>query len=460
MKINEYTYYYFIGIGGIGMSALARHFHHLGKIVSGYDKTESALTGKLQTEGIQIHFKEKETQFLETNFPKSKTLVIYTPAIPKENRELLFFQTANYTILKRAEVLGLICKNYQNIAVAGSHGKTTISTLLAHLLAQSPIGCNAFLGGISNNYGTNYLYSKTSPFVVTEADEYDRSFLQLNPHIEIITAVDLDHLDIYHNEETLLANFQQFVNQLKPEGTLILNHKLKNKFSLPKKTVTYGLTPVADFWSEIIDHQNSIFSFHTPTEDFHNLQLGIPGDYNIENTTAALTAIYLENNFYPEIKDTLSSFKGNQRRFDIRFRNSETIYIDDYAHHPQELEAIITAVKKLFPHKKVLGIFQPHLFSRTKDLADDFAKALNNLDELILLEIYPAREKPIQGITSEWLLKKIDLEAKQLLLKDEVIPYLSNTKNEIILTLGAGDIDRLVPKIEQLLTLKYDRDES
>jgi len=213
----------------------------------------------------------------------------------------------------------------------------------------------------------------------------------LNPHIEIITAVDLDHLDIYHDEATLLENFQQFVNQLKPEGTLILNHKLRNKFSLPGKTVTYGLTPAADFWSEIVDYQNSIFSFHTPTENFHNLQLGIPGDYNIENATAALTALYLENNFYQELKDNLSSFKGNQRRFDIRFKNAEIIYIDDYAHHPQELKAIITTVKKLFPWKRILGIFQPHLFSRTRDLVDDFVKALNNLDELILLEIYPAR---------------------------------------------------------------------
>ncbi|MCD6366882.1 MAG: UDP-N-acetylmuramate--L-alanine ligase [Bacteroidales bacterium] len=442
------------------MSALARHFHQSGKIVSGYDKTESPLTGKLQTEGIQIHFEEKDSQFLGNSFPKDKTLVIYTPAIPKENRELIFFQARNYTILKRAEILGLICKDYQNIAVAGSHGKTTISTLLAHLLAQSPVGCNAFLGGISNNYDTNYLYSKTSQFVVTEADEYDRSFLQLNPHIEIITAVDLDHLDIYHDEATLLENFQQFANQLNSDGTLILNHKLKDKFSLPKKTVTYGLTPTADFWSEIVDYQNSIFSFHTPTENFHNLQLGVPGDYNIENTTAALTALYLENNFYPGLKDALSNFRGNQRRFDIRFRNSGTIYIDDYAHHPRELEAIINAVKKLFPDKKVLGIFQPHLFSRTKDLADDFAKVLNNLDELVLLEIYPAREKPIPGITSEWLLEKINLDVKQLLHKNEIIPYLSNRKNEIILTLGAGNIDRLVPKIEQLLTLNFSKDES
>ena len=460
MRPNDYTYYYFIGIGGIGMSALARHFHHLEKIVNGYDKTETPLTGKLQTEGIKIHFEEKDAQFLKNNFPKDKTLVIYTPAIPKENKELLFFRTENYTLLKRAEILGLICKDYQNIAVAGSHGKTTISTLTAHLLAQSPVGCNAFLGGISNNYNTNYLYSKTSPFVVTEADEYDRSFLQLDPYIEIITATDLDHLDIYHDEATLLANFQQFINKLKPEGTLILNHKLKNKFSLPKKTVTYGLTPAADFWSEIVDYQNGIFSFHTPTKNFYNLQLGIPGDYNIENATAALTALFLINNFYTGINNALLNFKGNQRRFDIRFRNESVVYIDDYAHHPRELEAIITAVKKLFPNKKVLGIFQPHLFSRTKDLANDFAKALKNIDELILLDIYPAREKPIPGITSEWLLEKIDLDKKQLLKENKVIPYLSNIKNEIILTLGAGNIDKLVPEIEQLLTSKFAENES
>ncbi len=460
MKINDYTYCYFIGIGGIGMSALARYFHKIGKIVSGYDKTESPLTTGLQNEGITIHFEEKNTDFLKNHFPRNKTLVIYTPAIPKENRELTFFQSENFNILKRAEILGHICKNYKNIAVAGSHGKTTISTLLAHLFTQSPVGCNAFLGGISNNYDTNYLYSKISPFVVTEADEYDRSFLQLTPYIGIITAVDLDHLDIYHDEATFLKSFQEFIEQLKPDGTLVLNHKLKDKFLLPKKTVTYGLTPAADFWSEIVDYQKGIFSFHTPTENFHNLQLGIPGDYNIENATAALTALYLENNFYSELTDSLLNFKGNQRRFDIRFHNEATVYIDDYAHHPRELEAIITAVKKLFPHRKVLGIFQPHLFSRTKDLADDFAKVLRNLDELILLDIYPAREKPVQGITSAWLLDKINLETKQLMSKNEIIPYLSSQQNEIILTLGAGDIDRLVPEIEQFLILKFGNDES
>ena len=458
MKINDYTYYYFIGIGGIGMSALARHFHGLGKIVEGYDKTPSPLTTTLQSEGINIHFEEFDS--LTNKFPKNKTLIIYTPAIPKDNKELLFFRDANYDILKRAKVLGQICKDFQNIAVAGSHGKTTISTLLAHLFKQSPVGCNAFLGGISNNYDTNYLYSRSSRYVITEADEYDRSFLQLTPHIAIITAVDLDHLDIYHNEKNLLFSFQKFINQCQPDGTLILNHRLKNKFSLPANTVTYGLTPAANFWSEVVNHQEHIFSFHTPTEDFHNLQLGIPGEYNIENATAALTALYLDNNFYAALPDNLKNFKGNKRRFDIRFQNTDTIYIDDYAHHPQELEAIITAVRKLYPTKNMLGIFQPHLFSRTKDLADDFATALSDLDKLILLEIYPAREKPIDGITSEWLLSKVNLDNKQLLNKDEVIPYLSKTENEIILTLGAGDIDRLVPQIEELLTLKYANHES
>jgi len=458
VNINDYTYYYFIGIGGIGMSALARHFHRLGKTVEGYDKTPSPLTDTLQSEVINIHFEESDS--LANKLPKNKTLIIYTPAIPKDNKELLFFRNAGFDILKRAEALGQICKDFHNIAVAGSHGKTTISTLLAHLFKQSPVGCNAFLGGISNNYETNYLQSQSSRYVITEADEYDHSFLQLTPHIEIITAVDLDHLDIYHNEQNLLSSFQKFINQIKPRGTLILNNKLKNKFSLPENTVTYGLTPAANFWSEIVNYQKNIFSFHTPTEDFHNLQLGIPGEYNIENATAALTALYLEKNFYAALPDNLKNFKGNKRRFDIRFQNTETIYIDDYAHHPQELQSIITAVRKLYPSKNILGIFQPHLFSRTKDLADDFAKTLSKLDKLILLDIYPAREKPINGITSEWLLSKINLSNKQLLNKDEVIPYLSKTENEIILTLGAGDIDRLVPQIEELLTLKYADHES
>ena len=295
---ETYTYYYFIGIGGIGMSALARHFIRTGKKVFGYDKTQTPLTEKLEKEGIQIHFEEMSNNSLKNKFRKDNTLVIYTPAIPNNNAELQYFRNNNFNIYKRAEALGLICKDYKNIAVAGSHGITTISTLLAHLFWQSPLKCNAFLGGISNNYDTNYLYDKSAEFVITEADEYDKSFLQLLPHIEIITAVDPDHLDIYFNEKILLESFQEFIKKLQPGGKLVLNHKLKDKFYLPKNTFTYGLTPEADFWSEITDFQTGTFIFHSQDKSFHNFQLGIPGAYNIENATAALAVLYLENNFY------------------------------------------------------------------------------------------------------------------------------------------------------------------
>lgn len=457
---ETYTYYYFIGIGGIGMSALARHFIRTGKKVFGYDKTQTPLTEKLEKEGIQIHFEEMSNNSLKNKFRKDNTLVIYTPAIPNNNAELQYFRNNNFNIYKRAEALGLICKDYKNIAVAGSHGKTTISTLLAHLFWQSPLKCNAFLGGISNNYDTNYLYDKSAEFVITEADEYDKSFLQLLPHIEIITAVDPDHLDIYFNEKILIESFQEFIKKLQPGGKLVLNHKLKDKFYLPKNTFTYGLTPEADFWSEITDFQTGTFIFHSQDKSFHNFQLGIHGAYNIENATAALAVLYLENNFYDALQTDLMNFKGNQRRFDIRFRNHKTVYIDDYAHHPKELEAIISAVRKLFPGKKILGIFQPHLYSRTRDLADDFGKVLCMLDELILLEIYPAREKPLQGITSKWLMNKVNIKRKQLMTQKAVIQFLSQNEKDVILTLGAGDIDKLAIEIEKLLSLKYTSNES
>lgn len=460
MDINQFTYYHFLGVGGIGMSALARYFKKIEKTVDGYDQTPSTLTKRLEIEGIAVYFEKKNSQLLQKEYPKDKTLVVYTPAVPDDFPELVYFREHNYIILKRAEVLGLICKNYKNISVAGSHGKTTTSTLLAHLFTQSFAGCNAFLGGISNNYETNYISNSNSDYVITEADEYDRSFLKLNPYLAIITSIDIDHLDIYKNKEILVENFHVFAKQIRNNGTLILNNKLKDTFHCSAKTVTYGLTPAADFWSEIVNYSKNTFTFHTPTESFYNLQLGIPGEYNIENATAALTVFYLEHGQITEVAEALKIFRGNQRRFDIHFRNNAVVYIDDYAHHPNELKAIISSVKKLYPNETITGIFQPHLFTRTRDLVNDFAEALAMLDKIILLDIYPAREKPLPNITSQWLLNKINSNEKLLLKKEEIVPYLSNIDKGIIITLGAGDIDRLVPDITKMLTLKFAGHES
>ena len=451
MKLNNLHKIYFLGIGGIGMSALARYFNGRGVQVSGYDKNQTQLTDLLQKEGIQIHFEENIKQI-----PQNIDLVIYTPAIPKNNAEFIHLMNSDIQIKKRSEVLGLISNELKTVAVAGTHGKTTVSTLIAHLLQNSSIECNAFLGGISKNYKSNLLISDQSDWMVVEADEFDRSFLQLNPDISIITSMDADHLDIYGNLESLKANFTQFVKQIKTNGSLIVKEGLQSNFTQIQKikTYTYSLSQGSDFYASNIrlEQNKYCFDFNFQDKVIHDVTLGIPGLINVENSIVAIAAAMLAGVTEKEIKIALPAFEGILRRFDYQINTKEIVFIDDYAHHPEEIKGFVNSVKQIYPNKKILGIFQPHLFSRTKDFATEFAKNLELLDEIILLPIYPAREKPIEGVTSEIILNKINTENKQICSKDELIETISKSKFDILLTMGAGDIDQLVFPLKEFFT--------
>jgi UDP-N-acetylmuramate--alanine ligase len=441
---------YFLGIGGIGMSALARYFLLKGAEVHGYDKTPTSLTKQLEAEGMKIHFSEDSS-----SIPDSIDLVIYTPAVPNDHAEFLYFKSSDIPILKRAEVLGLISSAYQTIAVAGTHGKTTITTMTAHLLTQSKAGCSAFLGGISKNYNTNLLFNNTSENMVVEADEFDRSFLQLHPQTAIITSMDADHLDIYGSKANLKESFLKFASQVKEGGNLIINHNLYNEFvnqNFKSKFYTYGIECKADFAARNITLSHGLYTFDLeyPGGYITNLTLGLQGYYNIENSVAAIAASILNGVNDQEIHYSLPTFSGVMRRFDIRINLPGLVYIDDYAHHPEELKACISSARRLFSGRKITGIFQPHLYTRTRDFADQFARSLELLDELILLEIYPARELPIKGITSSWLLEKVNLNIKSLLSTDDLLIHLKKNKPDVLLTMGAGDVDLLVKPIEQL----------
>lgn len=451
MELNNLHKIYFLGIGGIGMSALARYFNKRRVQVSGYDKTQTKLTDLLQEEGIKIHFEEDVKQI-----PPNIDLVIYTPAIPKNNEEFIQLMNSDIPIKKRSEVLGLISNQMKTIAVAGTHGKTTVSTLIAHLLKNSSIECNAFLGGISKNYKSNLLISDESDWMVVEADEFDRSFLQLNPDVGIVTSMDADHLDIYNNLESLKSNFTQFAEQIKPNGSLIVKKGLKSNFAKNQKgkIYTYSLDQDSDFYASSIRLENNKYCFDLNYQDkiIRDVSLGIPGLINVENSIVALAAALLAGVTEQEIILSLPKFEGILRRFDYQINTNDIVYIDDYAHHPEEIKGFVNSVKQIYPHKIILGIFQPHLFSRTRDFAMEFAKSLEVLDEIILLPIYPAREKPIEGISSEIILDKISSNNKQLCSKTELIEAISNTTFDIILTMGAGDIDQLVNPLKEFLT--------
>jgi UDP-N-acetylmuramate--alanine ligase len=442
---------YFLGIGGIGMSALARYFLLKGAEVYGYDKTSTSLTNHLVAEGMKIHFSENVAAI-----PTEVDLVIYTPAVPTDHAESVYLRKQGVMMMKRAEVLGLISSTYQTIAVAGTHGKTTITTMTAHLLTQSKTGCCAFLGGISKNYNSNLLFNTRSEKMVVEADEFDRSFLQLHPQTAIITSMDADHLDIYGSNANLKESFLKFASQVKEGGNLIIHHHLYNEFvnqTFKCKLFTYGIECKADFAARNISLSHGLYTFDLEYPDGYitNLTLGLQGYYNIENAVAAIAASVLNSVTENEIRVALSEFNGVIRRFDIRINTPGLTYIDDYAHHPAELKACISSARRLFPGRKITGIFQPHLYTRTRDFADQFARSLELLDELILMEIYPARELPIKGITSSWLLEKVSLNTKSLLSTDDLLTHLKKNKPDILLTMGAGDIDLLVKPIEQLL---------
>lgn len=461
MNILNYKLYYFLGIGGIGMSALARYFNHYGKTVHGYDKTETALTRELTSEGISIHFEENEelVKKLFAGYDPKDILVIYTPAVPKEHAEFRFVSENGYELRKRSWVLGEITKQFKTIAIAGTHGKTTTSTLVAHILKTAGIDCYAFLGGISKNYHTNLLLGKPNDndaYVVVEADEYDRSFLTLHPYISIITSVDPDHLDIYGDKKSMHESYTQFASQVQKDGYLIVKKNVDNDLTLTNKRLIYSLNLDTPYRAESVRIEAGSFCYDvkSPIEAITGAAIGLPGLHNVENSIAATAAAQQLGIKAETINAALRSFQGVKRRFDYRIKTPDVVYIDDYAHHPEELRAAITAARQLYPGKKITGVFQPHLFSRTSDFADGFAESLDLLDECILLEIYPAREQPIPGVTSQMLLDKMKIASKAVVKKEGVVEHLSRGPLQVLMTLGAGDIDGLIVPIENMLKQK------
>jgi len=449
IDINKISSIYFAGIGGIGMSALARCFNMRDVKVSGYDKTETALTKKLVEEGIEIHY-EDDVALLD----KNADVVIYTPAIPSTHKELNYFKQNNYTLLKRSDVLGLLTKDTFNICVAGTHGKTTTSAMIAHILKDSGFGCNAYLGGIAANYDTNFWQSE-NPVSVVEADEYDRSFLKLQPDVAIITAMDADHLDIYGTAEKMEDAFIEFSTKIKSNGCLIIKHGLKRGCDFKiNDTCTYSLNDKdANIHVENLQIKNGAYEFEVVNNywTLKDVVLNMGGLHNIENVIAAIgVAKYLKIDD-EKIKSAVASFAGVKRRFEYIIKTPQLVLIDDYAHHPEELRALITGAKELFPQKKCTVIFQPHLFSRTKDLADGFAEVLSIADETILMPIYPARELPIEGVKSELILNKMTNKNKSIKSNTEVLEWLKNNKQEMLITAGAGDIDVLVQPIKKII---------
>ena len=450
MNLENLHSVYFIGIGGIGMSALARFFNERNVNVSGYDKTPTPLTNLLIKEGIKIHFEENIDLI-----NKEVDLVVYTPAIPATHIELIWYQQSQIEVVKRSDVLQSISQYMQAICVAGTHGKTTISTLISHILRHTNYGCNAFLGGISSNYGVNYWQSENKCAVI-EADEYDRSFLKLQPSIAVVTAMDADHLDIYGTVEEMERCYLQFITQIK--DTLVYKHGLKhsNQFQAPNK-VSYSLqNDASTYYASNIKMSNGSYSFTFNKEgnELGDIVLHIGGMHNIENTIAALAVCDLLNLDIEKVKLAVEAFKGVKRRFEYIIKNNHIVYIDDYAHHPEELKMLISSAKTLFKGRKVSVVFQPHLFTRTRDFVDGFAESLDLADEVILLDIYPARELPIEGVTSEIILNKMSLNNKHILSKESTLKWVEASPLEILITAGAGDIDNLIEPIKNILSNK------
>ena len=463
MNLEIYKHIYLLGVGGIGMSALARYFNAHGKKVSGYDKSKTLLTEKLEKEGIAIHYKDDINQIKKEvkEARLTELLVIYTPAIDEKNSEFLFFKEKGITPLKRSQVLGMITCQSFTIAIAGTHGKTTTATLLTHILKNSQIDCTAFLGGVSKDFDSNFILAQTGNIVIVEADEYDRSFHHLYPDVAVITSVDEDHLDIYENKRALETAFQKFASQVKQKGFLLVQAGVRTKFKKPEDGVkmSYSATKKADYYASNIGIRNNKTKFDIGVLDIlpgmvyekkiSNLLIDIPGKHNIENVLAASAVACLMGVSYDNVNNAISTFKGIKRRFEIHLQSERMTFIDDYAHHPKEVRMTIKAVKRLYKGKKIMVVFQPHLFSRTQDFADEFAESLSLADELILLEIYPAREKPIDGVTSKMLSQKCTIK-NEVCSKEELISTLQNKDIEVLLTLGAGDISTLVEPIKAL----------
>lgn len=449
--MKKFSAYYFLGIGGIGMSALARYYKAKGFPVAGYDRTKTALTRKMEQEGIEIHYTEDISLIASSFQDPETTLVVFTPAIPAEHKEWLYFQQKGFTIMKRAQVLGQITQSERGLCIAGTHGKTTTSNMTAHLLHNSHIGCNAFLGGISKNFDTNLVLSDKTNLVVIEADEFDRSFHQLSPYMAVITAADADHLDIYGDKKAISESFEHFTSLIREGGCLIMKKGIDIAPRLREavKLFTYSATEGGDFHAENIRVQNGeiLFDFVAPSAVIYNLQLGVPVMINVENAVAALALAWLNDATDDELRAGIASFKGTVRRFDFHVKNDRVVYLDDYAHHPAELKASINSIKNLYPGKKVCGIFQPHLYSRTRDFASEFSSSLSLLDDLILLDIYPARELPIPGVTSEIIFNNVTIKNKTLCTKEQLMNELPKHQFDVLVTIGAGDIDKLIPEI-------------
>ena len=458
MNENNIQSVYFVGAGGIGMSALVRYFLRKGYQVGGYDKTPTPLTTQLIDEGAQIHY-EEDVQLIPDCFKdKATTLVIYTPAIPKEHKEFRYFTQEGFELQKRAQVLGWLTRQHKGLCVAGTHGKTTTSTMTAHILHQSHVDCNAFLGGISKNYGTNYILSEDSDFVVIEADEFDRSFHWLRPWATVITATDADHLDIYGTKEAYLESFNHYTTLIQPGGALIIHSDLEMTPNVPEGVNIYEYArDKGDFHAENIriGEGEIFFDFVSPKGVVHDIQLGVPVGINIENGIAAMALAQLAGATDDELREGLRSFQGVDRRFDFKVKNERMVFLSDYGHHPKEIEQCVRSVRELYQDKKIAAIFQPHLYTRTRDFYQEFADALSLLDVVYLCDIYPARELPISGVTSELIYNNLrpGIE-KHLIHKEQILDEVKKGSFDVLISLGAGDIENYVPKITELLSTR------
>ena len=458
MELKDIKSVYFVGAGGIGMSAIARYFLHIGVVVAGYDKTPSALTKELEKEGMDIHYEENVALIPAACKDASSTLVIYTPAIPQEHQELVYFHENGFTIEKRAQVLGTLTRSHKGLCVAGTHGKTTTSTMCAHIMHQSHVDCNAFLGGISKNYGTNYILSDKSDYVVIEADEFDRSFHWLRPWMSVITATDPDHLDIYGTKEAYLESFRHYTELIQPGGALIIHKNLEMKQHVQDgvKIYEYSLNE-GDFHAENIkiDNGEITFDFISPVESISNVVLGLPVPINIENAVAAMAMAQLNGCTAEEIKEGIKTYEGVERRFDFKIKDDKHVFLSDYAHHPKEIYQSAKSIRELYKNRKITAIFQPHLYTRTRDFYKDFADSLSILDEVILCDIYPAREAPIPGVTSELIYKNLKPGVeKSMIHKEDVLDLVKKRDFDVLIVLGAGDLDNLVPQMAEILKQK------
>lgn len=455
MEINNIKAVYFIGIGGIGMSAIARYFLNKGIVVGGYDRTPSELTKKLEEEGAFIHYEENIELIPQACKDKESALIIYTPAIPTSHKELIYFKEHQFDLQKRAQVLGTLTRAHKGLCVAGTHGKTTTTSMAAHILHNSHVDCNAFLGGITKNYGTNYILSSKSDYVVIEADEFDRSFHWLTPYASVITATDPDHLDIYGTKEAYLESFSKYSSLIQPGGYLVLHKDLEMEARVQENVTVYSYSRhEGDFHAENIRIGNGeiFFDLVSPFENIKDIQLGVPVSINIENSIGAIALAQIAGATTQEIKTAMASFRGVDRRFDFKIKNDRIVFLTDYAHHPEEIRQSIRSIKELYANKKITAIFQPHLYSRTRDFFKEFAEGLSLANDVILLDIYPAREAPIPGVTSKLIYDNLAPDVtKRMCTKDELLDLIQNSDFDVLIALGAGDIENYAPQIAEIL---------